>query len=145
MDVVEFPLSARTGSDWDADELRALVAVCEWAVAKGRASSWECGVTEAGDPQLYLTGPGPDFECVLCCSRLGRLYLLEDGEGGVLGEYRNPALLAEAAQANLAGAKYRLAVRVAVAWAAAREAIEEKLEPLTEPVAHVMPQLGAFA
>lgn len=148
MQVVEFPQPVRT-ADWDADELRVLAAACEAEIAKGRAAGWEIGATEAGDPQLYLLGSGPAFDCVLCVSRLGRVYVLENGQGDVLGEYRTAAALADAARASFAGFKHRLAVRVALAWAAAREAIEDKLEPLTEEpaqaVAHLVPQLAALA
>ena len=42
---------------------------------------WDVGVTEIGDPQFYLLGPPPHEECILCISRLGRVYVLEDGAG----------------------------------------------------------------
>lgn len=148
MQVVEFPSPAGTRIGWDHEELRTLLAACEAEVAKGRASSWEIDVTEAGDPQLYLIGPAPHFDCVLSLSRLGRLYLLQDGEGRLIGEYRNAAALADAVRANLSGFKYRLAAWIVIVWAAAREAIEDRLEPIAEEaqaVAHVMPQLAALA
>lgn len=148
MQVVDFPAcKARDG--WDVNETRALSAFAEAVVRKGQASSWAIGATENGDPQLYLTGPEPEFDCILCLSRLGRLYLLEDGEGRVLGEYASGPALAEAARANLSTRHYRLAVRIVIAWTAAREMIEDKLEPMTgEPaqaVLHFAPQLAALA
>lgn len=148
MQVVEFPPQVAARAGWDDEELRVLLAACEAEVAKGRASSWEIATTETGDPQLYLIGPAPEAECILSLSRLGRLYLLEDGQGRVVGEYRSAAALAEAVRANLSGFKYRLAARIVIVWAAAREAIEDRLEPIAEEaqaVAQVMPQLAAFA
>ena len=40
------------------------------AIAAGEASGWEVGVTENGDPQVYLIGPPPDHDCILCISRV---------------------------------------------------------------------------
>ena len=54
------------------------------------------GMTEVGDPQFYLLGRPPHDECILCISRLGRLYVLEDGHGQVLFEHNSLLVLARA-------------------------------------------------
>lgn len=134
---------------WHATEMRTLSGVCAAFVSKGEAIGWETGQTEQGDPQLYLLGTAPDHDCVLCVSRLGRLYVLEDGEGRVLFEHDSVMLLAEHMRTALRRRKGAIVARVVLAWCVVREAIEEKIEPfLAEPVellTHVAPQLAALA
>jgi len=134
---------------WQAAEMQTLTSACEAYVSKGQASGWEIGKTEAGDPQLYLMGPAPDHDCMLSVSRLGRLYVLEDGQGRVLFEHGSVMLLAEQIRTALRRQKGAIVARVALAWCVVRETIEERIEPLlAEPVemlAHVAPQLAAFA
>ena len=150
MNVVKFPVpSEKAQKEWQAAELQQFLAVSAHAVAAGEASGWEVGVTESGDPQVYLLGPPPDFECILTISRLGRLYVIEDGAGRVLFEHDNPMLLAEQATAALRRGKAAIVARVTVAGCALREAFEEKAEAMmAEPMellAHVAPQLAALA
>jgi hypothetical protein len=120
--------------------LRQLIALFR---AEG---NFAVGATEAGDPQFYLLGA--EHECVLCVSRLGSTYLLEDGEGRVLGEA--PALdrfTAEAARAAVRRGR-SFVTRLMLAWITLRLAIEEKLDPILqegeELLARFAPQLAAL-
>jgi hypothetical protein len=146
MTVMQFPQPPR---GWQAAEMQAVTGSCAGSIARGEASSWETGSTERGDPQLYLLGPAPDHECIMCVSRLGRLYVLEDGGGRVLFEHASLPLLAEEIRSVLRRKKAEIVARVTVIWCGIREAFEEKVEPmLAEPVeilTHVAPQLAALA
>ena len=150
MNVVKFPrTNNRMDDGWQSIELQQFLAVSANAIAAGEASGWEVGVTENGDPQVFLLGPPPDYDCILCISRLGRLYVIEDGAGRVLFEHDNPMLLAEQATAALRRHKATIVARVTVAWCALREAFEEKTEAMmAEPIellSHIAPQLAALA
>jgi hypothetical protein len=107
------------------------------------------GATEIGDPQFYLPGPPPHEECILCISRLGRVYVLEDGAGKVLFEHNSLTVLAEQAKALLQKASSQIVARVIVLWCGLREALEEKIEPIVgeseELLTHLVPQLAALA
>jgi hypothetical protein len=150
MTVLKFrrpPQTVRSG--WQPAELREVIGGCAGSIASGQASGWEVGLTENGDPQVYLLGPPPDYDCILCISRLGRLYVVEDGSGRVLFEHDNPMLIAEQAAAALRRRKAAIVARLALAWCALREAFEEKADALVgepmELLAHVAPQLAALA
>jgi hypothetical protein len=150
MNVVKFPrLTTQAADGWQSAELQQFLAVSANAIAAGEASGWEVGVTENGDPQVFLLGPPPDHDCILCISRLGRLYVIEDGAGRVLYEHDNPMLLVEHATAALRRRKAAIVAHVAVAWCALREAFEEKTEAMmAEPMellTHIAPQLAALA
>jgi hypothetical protein len=148
--VVKFPRpNERLPHGWQNDELQQIVAACSGSVSAGEASGWDIGVTDSGDPQVYLIGPPPDYDCILCISRVGRHYVIEDGRGRVLLEHDSPMLLAEQALAALRRRKVALLAQVAVVWHAFREAFEEKTEALTgepmEVLVHLAPQLAALA
>src|SRR4029079_974114 len=150
MTVLKFPQAiAPVSGGWESAEVQQFLAVSAKAIAAGEASAWEVGVTERGDPQVFLLGPAPDFDCILCISRLGRMYVIEDGSGRVLLEHDNPMLLADQATAALRRRKASIVARRAVAWCALREAIEEKTEAMmAEPMellTHLAPQLAALA
>ncbi|HVQ80465.1 MAG: hypothetical protein WCF80_11435 [Pseudolabrys sp.] len=149
MNVVKFPPVALQATDgWQSAELQQFLAVSSGAIAAGEASGWHVGVTERGDPQVFLVGPPPDYDCILSISRLGRLYVIEDGAGRVLFEHDNPMLLSEQAAAALRRRKTAIIARVAVVWCALREAFEEKTEEImAEPIellTHIAPQLAAL-
>ena len=82
-------------------------------------------------------------------TRLGRVYVLEDGKGQVLFEDGNLTLLAEQSLRCLAAKKAEIVARLTVCWCAVRDFFEEKVEPvLAEPVefvTHFAPQLAALA
>ena len=126
MSVVAFPRRGpRAARDWSNDELERLVALSRDA---GPGASFAIGRTERGDPQFYLLGPAPEHECVLCVSRLGRCYVLEDGAGHLLGEVRSLDRFAlETAGAALRGGRSFMA-RLTFAWVTLRLTVEEKLE-----------------
>jgi hypothetical protein len=150
MTVVKFPRrNEQAGDGWQSAELQQFLSVSANAIAAGEASGWDVSSTENGDPQVFLIGPPPDYECILSISRLGGLYVIEDGAGRVLLEQHSPVRLAEQATAALRRRKAALVARVAVAWCALREAIEEKTEAMmAEPVeilTHIAPQLAALA
>jgi hypothetical protein len=148
--VVKFPRrSEPLPEGWQNDELQQIVAACSGSVAAGEATGWEIGVTDTGDPQVYLIGPPPNYDCILCISRVGRHYVIEDGHGRVLLEHDTPMLLAEQALAALRRRKAALLAQIAMAWQVFREAFEEKTEALTaepmEVLMHLAPQLAALA
>jgi len=150
MTVIRFPTHPRTPlGDWDPADREAIATLCAPYLKAGEISGCESGVTECGDPQFYLIGPAPEHDCLLCISRLGRLYLLEDGRGQLLGEHPRMVELVKRARSTLAQKRHFIAVRAIGAWYAAREFFEEKLEPLlAEPLellSHVAPQFAAFA
>jgi hypothetical protein len=150
MNVVKFPSElTATAEGWRPAELQQFVSVSSKAIAAGEASGWEVGTTELGDPQVFLIGPPPNCDCILSISRIGRRYVIEDGNGNVLYEHSDPMLLAEQATTALWRRKNALVARVMVAWCALREAVEEKTEALmAEPMellTHLAPQLAALA
>ena len=144
MTVVRFPrVSQHEG--WHPIELQQFVSMSSGAIAMGEASTWEIGVTERNDPQFFLIGPPPERDCILAISRLGRLYVIEDGTGRVPFESNNRMLLGEQAVAALRRRKMAIVARVAVTWGAVREFFEEKTEALMgepmELITHFAPQL----
>lgn len=145
MSIVEFPQRSFPASGaWSADELQALIALFR----NEGETSYATGTTEHGDPQFYLLGPAPAHECVLCVSRLAQTYVLQDGEGRLIGE--TPTLdgfAVEAARAAVRGSR-SLMGRLALLWVTVRLTIEEKVEPIFEEsqelLVRVVPQVAAF-
>ena len=149
MTVIAFSQKeAHTSGIWRASELDQMVGSFAGELATGEAGSWGVGATEMGDPQFYLLGPPPDEECILCVSRLGRVYVLEDGAGRILFEHANFEFLAEQAKSFLKDKKAGLLAQVAVLWEAMRQVLEEKIEPVLaegeEFLMHFAPQLAAL-
>ena len=148
MSVVEFPYGSRRDG-WTAAELKQVVAGVARSFESGEAVAWEVGLTETGDPQFYLLGPAPDFECILCVSRLGSLYVLEDGAGRLLFEHDSLQALAETARSFLRAKKAEIVARAALIWCALRELFEEKVEAMLgegeDLLVHFAPQLAALA
>jgi hypothetical protein len=150
MTVVSFrPRPDPSARPWHDAELQRLMSACAVYLPEGQASGWDFGVTERGDPQLYLIGPAPEHDCILSISRIGRHYILEDGRGRVIFEHDNLVTLAERAAAALRHKKQAILAQLALAWCAMREFYEEKVEPaLAEPMevlSHIAPQLAALA
>jgi hypothetical protein len=150
MTVVSFP--PRIGCNlrsWRPHELETLVAVYEANSSRGDASAWDVGATEHDDPQFYILGPGPNRDCIVTISRVGRIYVLENGTGQVLHEGSSLATLA--AQAKLPVAQRNpasLAARITLALTALRLALEEKIEPILveseEFLLRLIPQLATL-
>lgn len=148
MKVVPFPPRHVQGG-WQSAELDRMIEACAAPLSRGEIGGWEVGRTESGDPQIYLLGPAPDHDCVLCVSRLGRLYVLEDGHGRILFEHDVLAAMAERLRATFQRRKSALMLKALATWLAVKETFEERIEPaLAEPVellSHVAPQLAALA
>jgi hypothetical protein len=149
MNVLDFPPPKQMPAGWQFAEVQKLLAGSAVSLTNGEVSGWDVGITDAGDPQLYLLGPAPDYDCVLCVSRLGRLYVLEDGTGRILFENRNLALLIPQIRAALSRKKMIILAKAAILWAHIRQTIEEKIEPMmAEPIeiaTHFAPQFAALA
>jgi hypothetical protein len=149
MNVFPFRDVESERGEWRSAEIDQLVHTFNVAVAEGNAAGWEVGTTEAGDPQLYLLGPAPEYDCILCVSRIGQRYVLENGHGQILWEHDSIATIGERAWAALCGKKRAFAARIALAMCAIRETFEEKVESLLEGPAefltHLAPQLAALA
>jgi hypothetical protein len=149
MTVLKFPRQAAVSEGWRSVELQQFLEVSSQAIAAGEATGWEVATTDRGDPQVFLIGPPPHYDCILSISRLGNTYVIEDGVGRVVLEHDNPMRLAEQAAVALRRRKNALVARIAIAWCALREAIEEKTEAMmAEPMeilTHLAPQLAALA
>lgn len=147
MTIVQFPRPEALHS-WQRTEMNALLAACGDSLEKGTVSGWELGQTERGDPQLYLLGPAPDHECLLCVSRLGRVYVLEDGAGRILCEHDAIGRLGDTVRHALRHKKSAIVARATIVWLAIKETFEERIEPmLAEPaevLSHIAPQLVAL-
>lgn len=148
MTVVAFKPPASEDGTWRYEELQQLVGVFAAHAARGDASDWAVAATEAGDPQFYVLGERPAQDCVLSISRLGRDYVLEDGEGAVIAENHNLSEIADKATAlSLASRKTSILARIGIVWIAVRHQYEEKVEPLfaepMEVLTHFFPQLAA--
>jgi len=149
MTVIAFqPKVLQLDGPWRSGELNTIVERLAPESSRGGARRWDVGITDIGDPQFYLLGP-PHDECILCISRLGRLYVLEDGHGQLLFEHNSLLALAEHARVVLQKKKTQIVARVALVWCAVRETIEEKLDAMVvegeELLAHCVPQLAALA
>ncbi len=149
MTVVAFKPPNEDAGAWRYDELQLLVGIFAAHAARGDASDWAVDTTEAGDPQFYLLGERPAQDCVLSISRLGRDYVLEDGEGAMIAENHNLTPISDKAVAlSLASRKASMIARIGLVWIAMRHHYEEKIEPLfaepMEMLTHFFPQLAAF-
>ena len=148
MSVIPFPRPGSACGSWQPSEIQSVVDACAEPLAIGEVSGWETGTTEAGDPQLYLLGPEPERECLVCLSRLGANYVLQDGQGRILFEHDTVGVLAEKVRSTLRHKTRAIVARAALAWVAFREAFEERVEPaLAEPaemISMVAPPLAAL-
>ncbi|MCX7309759.1 MAG: hypothetical protein NTZ72_18190 [Afipia sp.] len=128
---------------WTESELRALGEALDIG---RRGQGWDVGLTDQGDAQFYLLGP--DQACTLCVSRIGGLYILEDGEGTLLFEHKSLQCVAIHAQRVLRRTRWPLVARVVMVWCAIRHMINDRVEPVLlegeELLAHIAPQLAAY-
>ena len=109
MTVIAFqPKVLQLDGPWRTGELNTIVERLAPESSRGGARRWDVGITDIGDPQFYLLGP-PHDECILCISRLGRLYVLEDGHGQLLFEHNSLLALAEQARVVLQKKKTQIA------------------------------------
>src|SRR5713101_2754086 len=150
MSVVAFEHKHKqSAGSWSETELNTIVAPLNDAIASGNGREWETGMTEKGDPQLYLLGPLPDQACELCVSRIGGHYILEDGSGRLLFEHQSLARVALHAKAAVRSMRGWLVARAVLLWCTIRHVIHDKVEPLLgeseELFVELAPQLAAFA
>jgi hypothetical protein len=135
--------------EWRKSELDALLGVLSPVFSLRGASGWEVAHTDAGDPQFYLLGPKPDQECILCVSRVGHTYVVNDNEGQHLTEISNIELLSSHVQGFLKRHAGRSLAKLMLVWCAAKQAFQDKVEPLIaeteELLVHFAPQLAALA
>jgi hypothetical protein len=129
--------------------LNEIVGALTPALARGVASGWDVGLTESGDPQFYLLGPAPQEACEICISRIGRLYILEDGEGRLLLDTDDLAAVAERAATTFRSNKAQIVARAMLVWCMAKQFFHDRIEPVLvegeEMLAHVAPQLASLA
>ena len=150
MNILAFaPRQLQQDGNWQSCEMDNMRATFAAEFAGGEASGWHVAATEAGDPQFYLLGPAPAETCILSVSRLGRLYILEDGAGHVLFEHVSLERLIQQAKEFLRETKAGFFAGVAFVWGTIRHTLEERVEPLLaeseEILFHVAPQLAALA
>lgn len=134
---------------WGQDELQQLVSLYSAHGSHGGKASWSVGLTEIGDPQFYIVGEAPELDCILCVTRIGRLYVLEDGIGSVVTEDVRLERVAETAAKMLAKrGRPSFVARSLVGLCAFRAIVDQKMElMLAESVDHVSrfaPQLAAL-
>ena len=130
MTIVPF-VPRREADPWRLDELVELDRLMRLLAGRTGARSWETGVTERGEPQVYVIGP--DQRCVACVSRLGAVYVLEDGSGRVLAEDRCLRELVKGASRVIPRPRrIPLAARTFLALCAGRAFVEEKMVAFEE-------------
>jgi hypothetical protein len=149
MKVVAFPRRAAPASgDWQADELQELVRLFGADHANANVSGWDTGSTEQGEPQFYLLGPAPDHDCVLCVSRLAHGYVLEDGNGRLLGDAPSLDLFAEQAACAVMRAGRSFVTRATLLLCTIRLTMEKRLDTILEEseelLARFAPQIAAL-
>ena len=149
MTVVPFVPRRAAPEGWRLDELVWLDRLVRLLGRRAGAATWETGLTERGDPQVYALGPPPGEACVACVTRIGATYVLEDGAGRVRAEDASlPALVRDAARAIPRPRRLPLTARLLLAACATRAMVEEKLaffEESTEILARIAPQIAALA
>jgi hypothetical protein len=134
---------------WRQDELQQLVALHSACEQKRNGCAWSVGHTDLGDPQFYMTSEGPELDCIMCVTRVGRLYVLEDGAGSVVAEDARLDQVARAASKMLSRRRpLSFVARSLVGLCAVRAVLDQKAEFMIaesmEHVARFAPQLAAF-
>jgi hypothetical protein len=148
MNVIAFQ-TTWPDNPWRASEFREILQGFGPALARGWASGWEVATTEQGDPQFYLLGPLPHQHCIVCVSRIGDTYVLNDGEGRSQAAGCNLRVLLERSQRLARRGLTGAFAQIALAWYGARHAFHDKFEAWLaegeEILAHIAPQLAVLA
>jgi hypothetical protein len=136
-------------SCWRQDELQQLIALHSACQDRRRDASWSVGKTELGDPQFYLVGEAPEIDCIMCVTRLGRVYVLEDGAGSVVAEdVRLERIAQEASKMLTRRRRLSFVARSLLGLCAFRAVLDQKVEfMLAESMEHLSrlaPQLVAL-
>jgi hypothetical protein len=146
MTVIAFESKSAT---WRKSELADLLDAFAPVFAQKAASGWETASTEHGHPQFYLLGPKPDQECILCISRIGHAYIVNDGEGHHLVDLNDLGALAAQVQNLFKQGTARMLAKLIVVWCGAKQVLHDKLDPVVaeseELLSHFVPQLAALA
>jgi hypothetical protein len=153
MTVIPFtPKFDGEANGWTAEELNQFEALYAARVHCGEASKCVFEMTDNGDPQFFLLGPEPACDCVLSISRVSGRYVIEDGNGGLIGEMTSLDEAMRAASRLRLRGHTTMVARVVAAWYAFCEFVEEKTEPVmaevvevAEVLTHIMPQAAAIA
>ena len=153
MTVIAFtPKLESEANGWTTEERNQFEALYAARTHRGEASECAIEMTETGDPQFFLLGPAPQYDCVLSISRLSGRYVIEDGNGGSIGETASLDEAMQTASRLRLHSRMGIVARVIAAWYAFREFVEEKTEPVVaeavefaEVLTHVMPQVAAIA
>ena len=133
---------------WSQTELWNMTVLCATNARHSRATSWSTGKTEKGDPQFYLLGE--DEDCLLCLTRLGSLYVLEDGLGEVVAESTDLQAVVEqgwrvvARPQGISAFVMRSLFVVCTCRAILDQKIELMLAEASEHLARFAPQLAAL-
>jgi hypothetical protein len=147
--VVAFHTQEPPPHCWRQDELQQLVSLYSVHASRSCKVSWNVGQTEMGDPQFYIVGAAPELDCVTSVTRLGRLYVLEDGNGSVVAEDVRLERVVEAASKMLTRrGRLSFVARSLIGLCAFRAVLDQKVElMLAESLDHVSrfaPQLAAL-
>ena len=134
---------------WRQEELQQLVQLYSAHGSRGGKASWSTGQTETADPQFYIVGEAPELDCLMCVTRIGRLYVLEDGGGSVVAEDVRLERITKAAAKMLARrGRLSFVARSLIGLCAFRAVLDQKIElMLAESMEHVSrfaPQLAAL-
>jgi hypothetical protein len=136
-------------SCWRQDELQQLVALHSACQQRCRGASWSVGKTELGDPQFYVVGEAPELDCIMCVTRIGRLYVLENGAGSVVAEDAHlDRIMQEASKMLPRRRGLSFVARSLIGLSAFRAVLDQKAEFMfaesMEHVSRFAPQLVAF-
>lgn len=133
---------------WSQAELWDMTVLCATSARHSRGTSWSTAKTETGDPQFYLLGE--DEDCLLCLTRLGPLYVLEDGLGEVIAESTDLKAVIEQGWRVVARPQgvSAFVVRSLFVLCTCRAIFDEKIDLMmaeaSEQLVRFAPQLGAF-
>ena len=133
---------------WSQAELWDMTALCATSTRLSCATSWSTGKTEKGDPQFYLLND--DEDCLLCLTRIGHLYVLEDGFGGIVAESTDLKAMIEQGWRMVARPQgiSAFVVRSLFVVCTCRAILDQKIELMLteagEQVARFAPQLAAL-
>ncbi len=82
---------------WQPDEMAQLLSIFAAHEAQGQATDWDTGETERREPQFYVLGDLAEQDCLVSITRIGRDYVLEDGQGHVVAEDSSLSAIADKA------------------------------------------------
>lgn len=133
---------------WRRAELATILEALTPLFTKGHASAWDAAKTDRSEPQFYLLGPLPGQECILCISRIGETYIVEDGEGRLIADCGNMQMLGAQLRGIFGQGAMRMIAKLLACWCGAKQFVHDTAEPLVEEgealLSHLTPQLAAM-